>query len=230
MGNCFMKDKKLSKDSNQISNNNNNNNNIEDSSRTKSSNFKNQATEPQGSPHLPLHIIDTILVYFNDTEYRKALLINKKLNQLMNNKIVKRIASFSHDKTIGDKLDMNEVYCELRLSEYVSSDVDALKKVRIKFETKDQGWASVNCSSILLRFIDNNTKNKVIEITLAQNFKEKYYKKVQLVIDSKNKAEMFKYLKDRDLKMQLVAKSVYPGWQCYLRDVVIEFLNYKINR
>jgi hypothetical protein len=227
MGNSLKKDKKLNQDTDQKSNSNN----MEDS-KTNTTNFKSRTTEPQGSPHLPLHIIDTIFVYFNDTEYRKALLINKKLNQLMNNKIVKRITSFSHDKTIGGKQNMNEVYCELSLSEYVLSDADALKKVRIKFETKDQGWASVNCSSswVLLRFIDNNPENQVIEFTLTQNFKEKDYKKVELVIDSKNKAEMFNYFKDRDLKMQLVARSMYPGWECYLRDVDIEFLNYKINR
>jgi hypothetical protein len=175
--------------------------------------------------YLPLNMIAT-----------KYITLNKKLNKLM------KISSLEVNKETNYELlgtsNMNKVYCEYDLDEIKKENNKQnveLVNMHFTIQSKDQGWASVNESSSWVElYIREKNDNKILKcIKIAENFREKDYKKTEVNLkEQMKKIEYNKLLKEfngKNLIIQIVARSMYPGWECYIGKCIAKFQFFSID-
>jgi len=182
---------------------------------------------------LNTNLIIPIILYMNNVEIlMDALVLIKTINSRLTSRIIKEKKNFFCDKLLSGRQDMNEVYCEFDMKDYHIAN--SFPKVNITVETKDQGWASVSASSswVELRF-KNKITNKEKSFDIGRNFKEKNFKSLKYNLNNKCEGilhEIFEQFLDPNNIVQVVARSMYPGWVCYIRRAEFIFKYFKIDR
>jgi hypothetical protein len=175
--------------------------------------------------HIPSHLIEWIITYLNDIEYRNALLINKKLNYLLSSIIFKEVKSFS-DNTAIQRFTEGD-YRQLNLFDYIISD--ALINVIIKFEVRFKGFDQIIQSSswVALKFI-SNMSNETKEFTLSTI--DDYEAMPNICINANSRPDIFNYFKGSYNAVKITVRSMCSEVDSYFKSISIEFKNYKINR
>ncbi len=168
--------------------------------------------------------------------------LNKKISNLFNLRGKK--IEITHNHEIGGEQNMNKLYCEIDLEKINNSEKiliegkfekKHLRNIIFEIESKDQGWASVNCSSsyVDLRMctrpnIQNNNNSEIIKNTnLVKNFKQNSYKNTIINLNLNLKNEKKEYLDlfiNKNCLMQIVGRSLYPGWLCFIRKCKITLI------
>jgi hypothetical protein len=155
---------------------------------------------------------------------KKYLYLNKQLFGLFNLKAIQVKIDNTHE--IGGTDWMDTVYCEYdfeQICKEKSIGKNTLKNIFFEIESKDQGWASVNESSsfVILRIVEKaNIKIVLKSRILIKNFAEPSFKQTNINLKVLLKDEFKDYvdlLTNKDSLLQIVGKSEYPGWLCYIR-------------
>lgn len=176
--------------------------------------------------YLPLNLIAT-----------KCLTLNKKLYKLM------KVSSLEVKKETKYELkgeqNMNKVYCEYDLDQIKAENNNKenlhFVNLHLIIQSKDQGWASVNQSSswVELNIIDKNDKTILLCMTIVQNFKEKSYKKSEFNLKKRmhkvHYDQLLNQLNGKNLIIQVVARAMYPGWECHVKECSAKLQFFKID-
>lgn len=166
----------------------------------------------------------------------KLMFLNKALYKLLDLKCKQATIEFNY--LLSGRQDMNDLYCSFDLNDMTKdSDVTNRNLLSIEFliESKDQGWASVNCSSSwveLKLFKKGNDNHPLAHTNLVFNFKEQNYKSTIIkfnAADENMKKIIDKIKETDDCVMKIFARSMYPGWVCYIRKVKAKFSFFDIN-
>ena len=84
-----------------------------------------------------------------------------------------------------------------------------------------------------MRIIDKN-KDKTLKTIriINNNYKERNYKTTKLTLkDTRimSKFNVIREIRDKNCKIQIVARSAYPGWQCFVREVTAKIQFFSID-
>lgn len=193
----------------------------------------NNETIPEyNNRHLSIYLIKNIFSYIDKkTLFQKNYItLNKQLFGLFNLKAIQIKKESNH--SIGGSQDMNTVYSEYDLDQICSENKvgkNTLKNIFFEIESKDQGWASVRESSsfVILRIVDKENKKTVLkQKIIVKNFKEQNFKNTKIDLKQLLREEFNDYLNDLSNKntlLQIVGKSEFPGWLCYIRKCNAKF-------
>ena len=155
---------------------------------------------------------------------KKYLYLNKQLYDLFNLKAIQVKIDNTHE--IGGTEWMDTVYCEYdfeQICKEKSIGKNTLKNIFFEIESKDQGQATAYESSsyVILRIVEKaNVKNVLKGTILVKNFKDQSYKQTKIDLKVLLKDEFkdyFDLLTNKDTLLQIVGKSEYPGWLCFIR-------------
>lgn len=181
------------------------------------------------------NLLHNILTYIEPTTLvEDYLMLNKSLFNKFNLKPFKSEKVFQH--LIGGRQNMNDLYCKFDLSQITENSKASHKtilNIEFEIESKDQGWASVNMSSswvelrIVCRDDENNT---ILTCDLVRNLVDRDFKNTKIDINKLGKIgrKVIEIIKKENPMLLIYARSMYPGWECYVRKVNARFLFYEI--
>ncbi len=182
--------------------------------------------------HISIYLIKNIFSYIDKKTLfeKKYMQLNKQLYSLFNLKAIQ--IKIENNHIIGGEQDMDTVYSEYNTEQICKENnigKNTLKNIFFEIESKDQGWASVNESSsfVILRIVDKEDKSKFYKNQIViKNFKEQNYKNTKIDLQKLLKNEFKDYIDcliNKDCLLQIVGKSLYPGWLCYIRKCNAKF-------
>jgi len=158
--------------------------------------------------------------------------VSKKFKKAIPSKIKTERLYVENKVMLKGRQDMNDVYLSAILPENIFRPL----KLNTIIETKDQGWASHSSSSwVNLAFYkDKDAKDQTHSIVLASNRAEPRFKRVETNFDLENlKDEKIKLIIDNlfpNGKINIMAISCYPGWECHMKEASIEFIYLSVNK
>lgn len=203
-----------------------------------SSKEKNEINKPL-SNKLPYFILLNIFSYIDlNTNIKKEyFFLDKKLFKLFKFKKIEVEINNNHE--IGGTYDMNVIYCEYDL-DYIANENKTGKtgilNIELEIESHDQGWASVTCSSswVEMNIIDKKNPDNILQnFRLFENFRISDYKNYKInlknLLNSAKFNEILKVIRNEDCKIQIVARSMYPGWECYVKKCNAKFIFLKLD-
>jgi hypothetical protein len=178
------------------------------------------------------------IIYYLDTItiMTRCLAINKNILNMMNITMEER--SFSNNKSLSAYNNAYIVHSSFDISDFLLPG-EVLFDVEFKIESKDQGWASVNESSSWVEMkISGFSQKKDIYIDmvvpLAKNFKEKKFKTINVIYSGHKNSNcdknIFEKLKNRNNKVEIIARCMYGGWECHINSFKVIFRVLKVNR
>lgn len=177
---------------------------------------------------LPKHVIKNI-IFYNDIEFiiSNCLFLNRLLNTLIKCRMIH--TSYKNNNLVHVDNSRTELHSQVEIKKMVNYDSPSnsklakLIRIEISFKSRDQGWASADYSTswVIAKFYKDNME--VFEKCLFENYKLTDYVESNICIDSNDQSGMFKYLINPDSEMRLFASCSFPGWQCYLKDVIINY-------
>ena len=181
--------------------------------------------------HIIKFIIRDILLYLPDERIiSDCLILNKQINSMFEITLENR--NFKFEKELIARNNANVVYTEFEISDYVKPN-ERLFDVDLKVSTKDQGWSSANVSSSWVEMVFQNTEGDSV-FPLAKNFRERNWKTVQLISsclkNSNCDKRIFNNFANMNNKVQIKARSMFPGWECHINSFEIEFRVLKVKR
>jgi hypothetical protein len=150
------------------------------------------------------------------------LLVSKHINEITNIRL--NTLLFSKEGEMRVRNDGTESYCSFMMNEYIKNG-EMLFDVDISICSKDQGWTSQSKSSswVELRLFDNISSKSIV---FLQN-KANDYRIVRNVFSNRKGAncdkEVFRYLSNPETRVEVYLCCRFPGWECYVNSVKIEF-------
>lgn len=179
-------------------------------------------------PQLPKHVIKNIIQY-NDIEFiiSNCLFLNRVLNTLIKCRMIH--TSYKNNNLVHVDDSRTEIHSQVEIKKMLNYDLPSnsklikLIRIEISFKSRDQGWASADYSTswVIAKFYKDNME--VFEKCLFENYKLTDYVESKICIDSNDQVGMFKYLINPDIEMRIFASCSFPGWQCYLKDLNINY-------
>jgi len=188
---------------------------------------------------LNIFLIKNILTYLEPIKViNSCLFLNKAINKLFHFKIFEK--EIKTEYLLRGKENMNEIYVEYDIDNILEKTKitnEMISNIEFELESKDQGWAWFNDSNswIELKIIEKTNdklKEKILGVyELVRNFKETDYKKtkISLINFSPNGKLIINLIRMNKCKIQIVARSKYPGWLCYIRLVKTKFSFFDID-
>jgi len=174
------------------------------------------------------HNVLKYLFEFIDVETRyKIKFINRKFKKANPITIKENKVKVESIIQLRARANMNDTYLTLSLPNNFLRPL----QLNVMVETKDQGWASVPDSNSWVELViekkdcgdgDCLDAHKVI---ITKNFKEYYYKKVELKYNFSERSILNDKIRESTLpngSIKIVALSKYLGWLCYMRAAYIE--------
>jgi hypothetical protein len=193
----------------------------------------------KSSTYISIFLIKNIMTYIEPRLIIKnCLFLNKAIHKLFQFKILEK--NIKTEYLMKGKQDMNEIYVEYDIEimlEKSNINNQMLLNIEFEIESKDQGWACLNNSNswIELKIIEKNSEKKHGKelgiYDLVKNFKESDYKNTKISLNhfSPNGNFILDFIKKHKCFIQIIARSMYPGWLCYVRRVNASFTFFEIN-
>lgn len=184
--------------------------------------------------HLLKFLVKNILVYLDNKKLiSECIYLNKYINGLFN--ITLTYKQFENDKLVHAGQNKSLVHSEFDCIDYIDKG-EILTQVKITLESKDQGWASAPESSswVELKFLNKGTGEVNAVIPIAKNYREKCYKTYNIVFTLNQSDEyqtnVMNNFSNLNNKVEVLARCMFPGWECYLKNVKIDFKCLNIDR
>jgi hypothetical protein len=114
---------------------------------------------------------------------------------------------------------LNQVYLSANFNEMIED----FKEIKIKLLTKDQGWASVPDSNSWfdLRITNSNGQVLAEKHRIVQNHTVTDYQKKKFEL-KRNDHDLGAFM-NGDNRLELVARSQYPGWEIHVKKASMKF-------
>lgn len=189
--------------------------------------------------NISIFLIKNIMTYIEPRFIIKnCLFLNKAIHKLFQFRILEK--NIKTEYLMKGKQDMNEIYVEYDIGALLKKsniNNELLLNIEFEIESKDQGWACLNNSNswIELKIIEKNSDKKTGRelgiYDLVKNFKESDYKNTTISLNnfSPNGNFILDLIKKHSCIIQIIARSMYPGWLCYVRKVNARFTFFEIN-
>ena len=201
-------------------------------------------------PVIKKHLIKNILFdYYSLSEIfaRNSIGVSKYLSSMIKFEVVLRQYNYKNEIIATNYKNTQSFSFEIKdiigIEENPSLQI---KAILIEFESKDQGWASVNSSSSwisldfkkeALRMNDDEEEERYFEdnpyysTNIVHNFKVRDYKKRSILLkenelstDKASKSRnIFDAMMDRSTLVSVSANALYPGWECYLKNFSVKY-------
>lgn len=165
------------------------------------------------------------------------LLLNKSLCKLFNLKAFEKNFFFSHEIDGAQKFD--DFYCEININEILSeSNIPCknLLNVELEIESMEEGWSTISCSDSWVE-IKASDQHNATEVRGAFNLKKNNFAKgysttkisLRKSSEKENGSKILEQLRHDNGIFKIYARSMYPGWICFVRNIKIRFLYFDID-